>query len=69
MPLGSYAVKYTNKLDQVLEAGVKTSDLLVDQSLLGELDGAGEIKVPKLTMDGLAHSELASPATKPLARL
>lgn len=60
MPLGSYAVKYTNKLDQVLEAGVKTSDLLVDQSLLGELDGAGEIKVPKLTMDGLADYSRAN---------
>ncbi len=60
MPLGSYAVKYTNKLDQVLEAGIKTSDLLVDQSLLGELDGAGEIKVPKLTMDGLADYSRAN---------
>lgn len=54
MSLGTYAVKYTNKLDQVLEAGTKTSDLTLDQSLLGELNGAGEIKVPKITLEGLA---------------
>lgn len=54
MSLGAYAVKYTNKLDQVLEAGTKTSDLTLDQSLLGELSGAGEIKVPKITLEGLA---------------
>lgn len=55
MALGSYVTKFTTKLDKILEVGTKTADLNMNGDLLGELSGAGEIKVAKLAMDGLAN--------------
>lgn len=55
MALGSYATKFTNKLDKVIERGTLTSDLNMNSDLLGELTGVGEIKVAKIAMDGLAN--------------
>ena len=46
--------KYTNRLDGILQRGPLTEDLNINQDLVGELVGAGQIKIAKLTMDGLA---------------
>lgn len=48
------AVKYTEQLDRILQLGPLTSDLNINAELVGELTGAGEIKIAKLSMDGLA---------------
>ena len=53
MALGSYITKFTTNLDKIIERETLTSDLNMDGSLLGELSGAGEIKIPSIAMDGL----------------
>ena len=52
--LAGYVTKFTNKLDETLLKGPCTSDLNMNQDLLGEMSGAGEIKIAKIAMDGLA---------------
>lgn len=54
MALGAYAQKFTDKLDKIIERETLTSDLNMNGDLLGEFSDSGEIKVAKLTMDGLA---------------
>lgn len=54
MTLGAYVTKFTNKLDKIIERETLTRDLNMNGELLGELNGAGEIKVAKIAMDGLA---------------
>ena len=54
MALGSYVTKFTNKLDKIIERETLTSDLNMNGDLLGDLNEAGEIKVAKIAMDGLA---------------
>lgn len=54
MALGSYVTKFTNKLDKIIERETLTSDLNMNGDLLGDLTQAGEIKVAKIAMDGLA---------------
>lgn len=48
------AVKYTQQLDRILQLGPLTNDLNINQDLVGELTGAGQVKIAKLSMDGLA---------------
>lgn len=60
MALGAYVTKFTNKLDQLIERETLTSDLNMNGDLLGELSGAGEIKVAKLAMDGLGDYDRAA---------
>lgn len=48
------AVKYTQMLDRILQQGPLTNDLNINTDLLGELTGAGQIKIAKTSMDGLA---------------
>lgn len=60
MALGSYVTKFTDKLDKIIERETLTSDLNMNGDLLGELSGAGEIKVAKIAMDGLANYGKAS---------
>ena len=55
MALGSYVTKFTNKLDKIIERETLTSDLNMNGDLLGDLTQAGEIKVAKIAMDGLAN--------------
>ena len=52
--LGSAVSKFTARLDKVLEAGTATSDLNMNQDLLGEMRGNGVIEVASIAMDGLA---------------
>ena len=46
--------EYTQRLDRILQLGPLTNDLNINQELVGELTGAGQIKIAKLAMDGLA---------------
>lgn len=55
MALGAYAQKFTDQLDKIIERETLTSDLNMNGDLLGEFSDSGEIKVAKLTMDGLAN--------------
>lgn len=55
MALGAYVTKFTNKLDKIIERETLTNDLNMNGDLLGELNQAGEIKVAKIAMDGLAN--------------
>ena len=51
--LGTVVSKFTTKLDEILEKESATSDLNMNQDLLGELQRNGEIKIAKLDIDGL----------------
>ncbi len=52
--LAAYKTKFTNKLDEVVLHDTRTADLNMNQDLLGEMTGAGEIKIAKIAVDGLA---------------
>ena len=52
--LAAYVTKFTNKLDETVLKDTCTADLNINQDLLGELSGAGEIKVAKMALSGLA---------------
>lgn len=52
--LGSAVTKFTKRLDQVLMEGTVTSDLNLNQDLLGEMRGNGTIEIATIAMDGLA---------------
>ena len=60
MALGAYAQKFTDKLDKIIERETLTSDLNMNGDLLGEFSDSGEIKMAKLTMDGLADYDRAT---------
>lgn len=55
MPLGEYAQRFTANLDTIVTREALTTDLNLNQDLVGEVNGVGEVKVPKMTMDGLAN--------------
>lgn len=52
--LGGNVTKFTRNLDKIIELESKTSFLNMNSALLGEFTGVGEIKIAKLSMDGLA---------------
>ncbi len=52
--LGGSVEKFTKRLDKILETQTCTAELNMNQDLLGELSGAGTIKIAKIAMDGLA---------------
>lgn len=52
--IGNVVSKFTTRLDKILETETCTADLNMNQDLLGELSGNGEIKIAKIAMDGLA---------------
>lgn len=52
--LNSVASKFTTRLDNVVEAASVTSDLNINGDLVGEVNGNGEVKIAKLSMQGLA---------------
>lgn len=52
--LGAYVTKFTTNLDTIIEQETCTADLNMNQNLLGEMTGAGEIKIATIAMDGLA---------------
>lgn len=58
------AVKYTEQLDRILQLGPLTNDLNINPDLVGELAGAGQIKIAKLAMDGLADHTRGGGFTK-----
>lgn len=60
MSLGDYVTKFTSKLDQIIERETLTADLNMNGDLLGEFSDSGEIKVAKLSMDGLANYDRAA---------
>ena len=47
-------VSYTH-LDKIIERETLTSDLNMNDDLLGEFSGVGEIKIATIAMDGLAN--------------
>lgn len=52
--LGGLVTKYTANLDKIIERESMTSFLNMNSALLGQFVGVGEIKIPKMTVDGLA---------------
>lgn len=56
--------KFTTKLDKVVEQATVTNDLNINGDLLGEVNRAGEIKVPKMEMQGLADYDRENGFTK-----
>lgn len=52
--LGKYVTHITTNLDKIIEAAPKTSFLNLNSNLIGPLNGAGEVEIPKMTIDGLA---------------
>lgn len=52
--IGNVATKYTNRLDRVLTQASVTSELSMNQDLLGEMRGNGVIEIASIAMDGLA---------------
>ncbi len=52
--IGNAVEKFTSRLDKVLEQETCTSDLNMNQDLVGELSGNGKIEIAKIAMDGLA---------------
>lgn len=55
MALGSYVTKFTSNLDKICEREALTTDLTMNQDLVGEVNAAGEVKVAKMAMDGLGN--------------
>lgn len=53
--LGGLVTKFTKNLDKIIESESETAFLNMNGALLGEMNGVGEIKVPKMTVDGLAN--------------
>ena len=56
----AYAARYVPVLDAVYAAESKTSILDANQDLVKESDGVGEIKIAKVSMDGLGDFSRAS---------
>ncbi len=52
--LGATIQKFTANLDKVIEQATVTGDLNINGDLVGEVNGAGEVKIPKLSLQGLA---------------
>lgn len=52
--IGAAVTKFTSRLDEVLMQGTVTSDLNLNQDLLGEMRGNGTIEIATIAMDGLA---------------
>lgn len=57
--LGSMAAKFTARLDEIVERECLTNDLNMNKDLLGELSGVGEVKVPKIVLEGLGDYDRA----------
>ena len=53
--LGAQAQNFTNILDEVVTANIKTGDLTMNQDLVGEFAGVGKVNVAKIALDGLAN--------------
>ena len=53
--LGAQAQNFTNILDEVVTANIKTGDLTMNQNLVGEFAGVGKVNVAKIALDGLAN--------------
>jgi len=51
--LGDAISRATTNLDTILNIDTRTADLNMNQDLLGEFTGNGEIQIPLLDMDGL----------------
>jgi hypothetical protein len=62
--LSEKVTAYTRKLDEKVRQGALTSDLNINGDLLGELTGAGQIKIAKLSMAGLADHTRGGGFTK-----
>ncbi len=54
---GNVVTKYTNRLDRVLMQETATSELNMNQDLLGEMKGNGVIEIASIAMDGLADHQ------------
>ncbi len=52
--IGNTVTKFTNRLDRVLMQETVTSELSMNQDLLGEMKGNGVIEIASIAMDGLA---------------
>lgn len=57
--LGNVVEKFTRRLDQVVTIATKTSDLNMNQDLLGEYNGNGKIDIATIALDGLGNYDRA----------
>lgn len=62
--IGSTVTKFTNRLDRVLVQQTATSELSMNQDLLGEMKGNGVIEIASIAMDGLADHQRGGGFTK-----
>lgn len=58
--LNAAVSKFTTRLDKVIETATVTSDLNINGDLVGEVTNAGEVKIAKLAMQGLADYDRES---------
>lgn len=54
MSFSELVTEYTNRLDEIVCQQALTTDLNINRDYLGDLTGAGQIKVAKIAMSGLA---------------
>ena len=60
--LGSVVDKFTTRLDQKVTAGTCTSDLNMNQDLLGEYSGNGKIEIATIAPVSYTHLTLPTKA-------
>lgn len=58
--LGELVSKFTTRLDRVLEQGIKTGFLQINDAFLGDFVGVGEVKLPTFTIQGLGDYDRAN---------
>lgn len=58
--LGGLVSKFTTRLDRVLEQGIKTGFLQINDAFLGDFVGVGEVRLPTFTIQGLGDYDRAN---------
>ncbi|MBR3385866.1 MAG: hypothetical protein IKG69_11805 [Atopobiaceae bacterium] len=58
--LGGLVSKFTTRLDRVLEQGIKTGFLQINDEFLGDFVGVGEVKLPTVVVQGLGDYDRAN---------
>lgn len=58
--LGGLVSKFTTRLDRVLEQGIKTGFLQINDEFLGDFVGVGEVRLPTFVVQGLGDYDRAN---------
>lgn len=58
--LGGLVSKFTTRLDRVLEQGIKTGFLQINDEFLGDFVGVGEVRLPTVVVQGLGDYDRAN---------